>query len=280
MNIPINSISELIYLIVFVLSFNVVWAFFVYSHASLKKFISQKVVLFVYVTVLIAVITSISIFYAENSEFDDLVEGLQSRVTNLESQLDGCLDFAESLNEYELQTAIRTHFEGFRYAVLIGNAFVMIVSSVFAYCYIVSENTDYIWLMLIGVVVSSFLGGIAIGTIDVFTHTQDLLDSESSVANIFTNDCIDPGFTKTFDLSNPNDVEHCNELIELYSCAIKYNIEKIIKFNIDNFTTLAWMAGIIPPLSLALLCTCLLYFKPSETTATKYEKVDFTATSF
>lgn len=280
MNIPINSIGELIYLSIFVLSFNVVIAFVVYSRASFKVLFTQKVVYFVYATVLIAVITSISIFYAENSKFDDNVESLQSRVNNLELKLDGCLDFSEDLNEYGLQTVIRTHFEGFRYAVMVGNAFVMLLTSFFAYLYMISENLDYIWLILIGVVVSSFLGSIAIGTIDVFTHTQYILESDSLAASNFRNDCIDPGFIKTFDFSDPNEAESCNLLIETHSCAIKDNIEKIIDFNMDDYRAVAWMAGIIPPLSFSLLCTCLLFSKQTYTAVRKDEKVELTESSF
>lgn len=283
MNIPINSLDELVYLLVFVVFLNLASAFLIFKRTSYKPLINRVATFVVCITGLIAVVTSISIFYAKNSEFDNSVESLQLLVNNLNLNLDACLDFAEELNEYELQTAIRHHFEGFRVAVLGGNVFVLLVTGFLTYMYTESENSDYFWLILIGVVVSSFMGGIAIGTIDVFTHTQSLLKSYSLVASKFRADCIDPGFTKIFDTLDPNEVEYCNSLIKTNSCAIKDKIEDIINFNIDEYKAVTWAAAVIPTLCFNIVCTCLLFFKQPKqpyTAVSKYELTEFTESSF
>lgn len=283
MNIPINSLDELVYLFVFVVFLNLVCAFLILNRTSYTPLINRVATFVVCITGSIAVVISISIFYAKNSEFDNSVESLQQLINNFNLNLDACLDFAEELNEYELQTAIRTHFEGFRVAFMVGNVFVLLLTGFLVYMYTESKNSDYVWLISIGAVISSFMGGFAIGTIDIFEHTQSLLKSNSLVSKKIRTDCIDPGFTKIFDTLDPNEVEYCNSLIETKSCAIKDNMEDIINFNINEYKAVTWAAATIPTLCFIIVCTCLLFFKQPKqpyTAVSKDELTEFTESSF
>lgn len=281
MNISPREEDELIYLVVFIIFLNVLSAAIIFfCHLKPSFYVNPKYFALIYFSGTVAIITSISLFYVENLKFSELIDNLASQVNSLESNLEFCFDFSVELNEYELQSAIRAVLYAMRDGIVFGYLFLYVVTSFLLFMFYKFKNYDFFWLILVGLVISSFIGGVAIASIDVFDTIKSTLEFDSSAVSKFRTDCIDPDFKKIYDQQDPNSVDYCETLIEYHSCKFKDSVEEIIHFDIHKYAVIAWAAGVVPPLFYSIFVTFAITTQHTYTPVDKTETPEATKSLF
>ena len=203
MNIPINNVGEAIYLILFILVINITCAVVLYLRENIPKYLENTTILIGILSSTFFVILGVNLFFfIENDNFENHIDILAGQINNLPMQLSDCPNVKDPLKQYDIQYVINTSMEGIRYAVLASLLVISIALLVMSFLYFKFDNDDFLWLTLPGVITSTFVGAIALGTIDIIEYIQELVSSTDSVAKKIREDCTHIDWVDNFKNTN------------------------------------------------------------------------------
>lgn len=271
MNIPINNVGEAIYLILFILVINITCAVVLYLRENIPTHFENPSTLIGILSSIFFVILGVNLFFfIENDKFENHIDILAGQINNLPVQLSDCPNVKDPLKQYHIQNVINTSMEGIRYAVLLSSLVISIALLVLSFLFFKYKNDDFLWLTLPGVITSTFVGAIALGTVDIVAYIQELVSSTDSVAKKIAEDCTHIDWVNALTILNIS--PQCQVQIDTYVCAVKDTIVDISNYSIETYTAASWLVAAIPPLLFFTITLTLIFWrKPSS--GNPYKKV-------